>query len=151
MCLTNLEQGVCQRRAFETARSMVTLSFENTDGLLCLKLLRCQTLDEQTAAIHNRRRWRLLRTVLLHYEIVRPQVAVTTTDTFRNFKDRSSAASTLQSWPPPLRLSYIKGHYVVVGLAVMKVEEAENMWLWEQLKPSSPVELGRLWTALKNV
>jgi hypothetical protein len=45
---------------------------------------------------------------------------------------QSSAASNLQSWPPTLRLSYIKGHYVVVCLAVMKVKEAVNKWVWEQ-------------------
>jgi hypothetical protein len=132
VCLTKLDQGVCQRRAFETARSMVTLSSEKTDGLLRLKLLRCYTLEEQKPAVRNRRRWLLSRTVLLQYDIARPHVAVATTDTFRNFKVRSSAASTLQSLPPTLLLSYIKGHCVTVGLAVMK--EAVNTWVWEHPK-----------------
>ena len=41
VCLMKLDQGAHQCRALKTTLIMLTLSFEQTDRLLCLKLLRC--------------------------------------------------------------------------------------------------------------
>ena len=109
-CLTKLDRGNCQCSTFKTPWNLPRISFEKTEGLLQLRLLRCWMLYKEQLAICSKRNRTSTKNSYspAPRQSSRLQVAAATLQTLRNLKIRGSATSTSQSKRHAVRLSGLR-------------------------------------------